>query len=192
MKRLGLAACLLVISTCASASDPRFYVGGNLGKAFNNLNCNAVSLGDPCSVDDSSTAWKAYGGFRFNSVAGLELSYFNFGSVKYSGQLNVNNQLLAEPVDADLKSKAIGVGASFHFDLTPHWSTDMRVGYQHVKYRGAKDGTSNPGYLGLDIGYLVAPGLRVLGAWDFTTLKVPTSDYDYRLNVLSVGLSYEF
>lgn len=191
MKRLGLAVCMATASVCATAGGLPFYVGGDIGFAKTTLSCTAVGLNEPCSADKDSTAWNLYGGYRFTPVIGLEVNYWDFGSLNYSGQVGWNNQ--AVNVNDSLKSTGMGVGGNFHFDLSPKWSTEMRVGYMHIKTKtNTGDLHKNPGYFGLDVGYLISPGLSVRGGFNFTTLVSPVTDYNYTASILSAGLAYQF
>lgn len=191
MKRLVLASIALAASA-ASWADVGIYGGGSVGIAMNDVNCQS-SAG--CSVDKTATGWKLYGGYRVTPVIGAELTYFNFGKNKVTRAISTTS------VDDDFDTKAVGIGASFHFDLAPKWSTDVHLGYARVKssttatisnVTGAADSHKNTPYIGVDAGYLVQKGLRVRAGWDFTSAIDPVSRGDFHENLFSVGASYEF
>lgn len=85
MNRGLLAATMFALASTAgvaqSADNPSgFYVGGGVGQ-FN------VQIDDIDDTDnalerlkDDDTAWKAFGGYRFNPYISLELAYIDFGN----------------------------------------------------------------------------------------------------------------
>lgn len=192
MKRMVLATLALAASA-ASWADVGVFVGGSLGKTSNDLNCSALSLQSECNKDSNATGWKVYGGYRITPVIAVEGTYFNFGKVDWSGTSRKKSAAVA----GDDSAKAFGLGAGFHFDLTPQWSTDVHLGYARVKSVSdvgttRSEAYKNDAYIGIDGGFLVAKGFRIRAGWDFATALEPVSQANYHLNLFSVGGSYEF
>jgi len=85
MKRAIVAAMALVTGTGAAlAASPDqnergFYLGGGVG----NFNLKINHFGDIDNaigrLDDGDTAWKVFGGYKFNRYVALEGAYVDFG-----------------------------------------------------------------------------------------------------------------
>jgi hypothetical protein len=85
MKRALLAATAFALAgastTALSAdNDSGFYIGGGVGQ----FNVQIDDVDDTNNalerLDDDDTAWKAFGGYRFNPYLSLELAYIDFGN----------------------------------------------------------------------------------------------------------------
>lgn len=192
MKRMVLATLALAASA-ASWADVGVFVGGSVGKTVNDLNCNTRGLNNECHMDSSATGWKLYGGYRITPVIAVEATYFNFGKVDWSG----SDRTTSAAVSGDDSAKAFGLGAGFHFDLTPQWSTDVHLGYARVKSvsdsgSARTEAYKNDAYIGIDGGFMVVKGFRIRAGWDFATAIEPVTKLNYHLNLFSVGGSYEF
>ena len=91
-RTLGLLAILsvgLLLSSGEVRAQSDWYVGANIGQAgldysAGDLTQDLASLGwdiNNPSVNDSGTAWKAYGGFMLNEYFALEAGYADLGKV---------------------------------------------------------------------------------------------------------------
>ena len=66
------------------AQQSRFYAGASLGKSSAKLgNCaSAVAGVQACDIEDSDTAWKLFGGYRFAKDLAIEASYVDLGKFR--------------------------------------------------------------------------------------------------------------
>lgn len=70
---LGLASAMAFAGP-ALAQDTGFYAGLSFGQSSLDLDCSGVP-----QCDDSDSAWRILGGYRFNRNLAAELGYINFG-----------------------------------------------------------------------------------------------------------------
>jgi len=92
---LSIAAASVASSGIAHAqsasTDNRWYLGGGLGHV--NASPNSSDYADQrpgaqtTTGRDNSTAWKAFGGYQFNSIWGAELGYAHLGQFQNSYSL---------------------------------------------------------------------------------------------------------
>lgn len=80
----GIAAATLIavcgtMSAQAQENEQGFYVGGGVGQF--NVQIDDIDDTDNAieRLDDDDTAWKLFGGYRFNPHISLELAYIDFG-----------------------------------------------------------------------------------------------------------------
>ncbi len=74
MLRRSMMTALLLLVGCTAAFAGPFYVGASVGKE----NLKSGDLG--ASFDASATAYKAFAGYRFLKLFGIEGGYVDFGS----------------------------------------------------------------------------------------------------------------
>lgn len=77
--KLLLAITLAAFTAASHAQD--FYAGVHAGQAKAASTCDGVS-GTGITCDDKSTAWKAFGGYRFHQNFAAELAYTDLGNTK--------------------------------------------------------------------------------------------------------------
>ena len=85
LDRLFLFIALLLASALAQAQGSGFYLGGALGQSKLKDWCSgasATAFFNACN--DTDTAWKLLGGYRFNRYVGVEASYIDWGEVTAS------------------------------------------------------------------------------------------------------------
>ncbi|MEM9802313.1 MAG: hypothetical protein AAGA20_18445, partial [Planctomycetota bacterium] len=79
--RLLLSSTILLVSACASIEDQSgWYTGASLGTSF--LELERGDEDTAFAFDEEDTAWKAYGGYRWDSPHfhfGLEGGYVDLG-----------------------------------------------------------------------------------------------------------------
>jgi OOP family OmpA-OmpF porin len=86
---LALACCM---SMPALAQERGAYFGGSLGQAEAKGTCSDLRLivgsvgGTVASCDQKDSAFKLFGGYRFNRNLAVEGSYFDYGDFKADGQ----------------------------------------------------------------------------------------------------------
>jgi hypothetical protein len=83
--KIGIAAATLIalsggtMSAQAQENEQGFYIGGGVGQF--NVQIDDVDDTDDAiqRLDDDDTAWKLFGGYRFNPHIAVELAYIDFG-----------------------------------------------------------------------------------------------------------------
>ncbi len=103
----GLARCIAAADS--SADETTFYVGGNIGQskvklndAVDSLNSALTASGFAVTSDtknDTDTAYRIFGGYKFNNYFALEAGYVDFGKFGLSA-----NTLPAGSAAADIKA----------------------------------------------------------------------------------------
>lgn len=73
-------ALALALSQICLAQNAGLYLGANVGQSKYNIDC-----GGGLSCDDSDTAFKLYGGYKFHPNWSAELGYADLGKAKLSG-----------------------------------------------------------------------------------------------------------
>jgi len=85
--KAGIAAATLIalsggmmMSAQAQENERGFYVGGGVGQF--NVQIDDISDTDNAieRLDDDDSAWKLFGGYRFNPHISVELAYIDFGA----------------------------------------------------------------------------------------------------------------
>jgi len=167
----GLLAASLSLPLSALAAQPGFYLGGSIGQ------------GDDVVLDQTSAAYKIFGGFNFNQFLGMELAYVNLGSNYCCDNLG---------------SRFTQDGGSFdvvgHLPISPYVDVFGKVGiynwtvssndYYYYSNAYTQGSSSNYGF-GLEAE--VSPRLWVRGEYQKFN-DVAGGD----VNLASVGMSYHF
>ena len=114
-----VAATLAMSAGAAWAAGPVGYVGGGLGEARAlDLNSSACSQlndfldpGFSCSVDDSKTGFKLFGGAQFNDYLAAEASLVYLGNFEGSadGTITVTNPTATYPTHLHFRNEASGI-----------------------------------------------------------------------------------
>jgi OmpA-OmpF porin, OOP family len=86
LRKILVAAALAALAAPALADSPRWYAGISAGESrtSNELVTNReTTIVDAVSVqtdfDSKDSAWKAFGGFRFNDLVAVEINYADLG-----------------------------------------------------------------------------------------------------------------
>lgn len=129
MKRL-LTAAAFSAALFAGPASAQLYVGAGLGAA---------------DTDSSETSWKAYAGYQFVPMWGIELGYTTLG--EYRG----------EDVDATT------VAGTFTLPLSERWSFLGKLGqaWNNPGYAGAGSNTDLYAAIGVQYGFNKNLGLRL-------------------------------
>jgi opacity protein-like surface antigen len=146
----------------ASAQDQNFYAGLSIGRSSADvteitrqdiLNNGFSSLNTfQSGTSKSDTAWKIYGGYRFNPNVAAEFFYANLG--KYSSNASGNGASGGSPsvdfsVNRELKITGFGVAGLLGAPLSDQWSIFAKPGllFWDAKKTSfvAKTGTSQSG-----------------------------------------------
>ena len=100
------------------------YVGLGVGSTVfsdggfsDDLKAYATRIGSTVTIHDNynSSGYKLYGGYQFNNVVALEVSYTSYG--KHSLELSSGNK-------AELEPKAFGIGANIGYNLGKKMNID--------------------------------------------------------------------
>lgn len=200
MKRVVLVAALMAMPLTLMAAEPGFYVTGSLGVA--NTSLDASDLPHAAGIISNSTNKLAYSlgmGYRFNTYAGAEAAYVNFGSPTYNLRRNdgVRSKMTIE-------NEAYVMAVQGYIPLTPDVTLTGKVGmaFVHTDVNNQssragsyhdKDNQVHPmfGFGGL---YGLNENLSVKANIDFypklTKGGSDAADTDARM--ISVGLQYDF
>jgi OOP family OmpA-OmpF porin len=180
-KQVLLAAAALAFSAAASAQT---YGVISVGAAKQDIDCGGAAV-----CDESGTAFKLLGGYKFLPNLALEGGYMSFGKAKAS-----------DPgLAADFTVNGFGIGAAFHQDFATNWNFVARLGLAQMKTKvKATDGVSSASdsdtkaqlYGGLGVGYKLNKQTSIDAAWDFSQAKITGFKYD--VNAFSVGLTFGF
>jgi OmpA-OmpF porin, OOP family len=176
-KQLALAAAALALSGAAAAQG---YAVVSAGSSKVDLECGGTGL----SCDESGTAFKLLGGYKFTPNIALEGGYLNFGEGTVSdGTTTIK-----------LKTDAFVIGGALHADFSQSWNFVARLGLAQVKTKlsvaglGSDSESGAQAYAG--IGYRLTKQLSLDATLDFTKVEVGGAKDDVR--ALSLGLTYAF
>lgn len=193
---------------CAAPASKGAYFGGSIGGTRADVDCAGAS-----SCDRTSLAGKIYGGYKVTDNWALEGIYFRNGKVKEQAATPQGT------VDGSAKVEGLGVGAAWHQAIDSDWEGVARLGVARHRTRAranaplpifadgaaftmATTGWSNDPYLGVSLGYKVAPNVVVDAGWDFTVVSpkfrngnagaLASTSYRANVNTLSVGMRFDF
>jgi hypothetical protein len=130
--RLMLALVALTVIPDAWAADTdtgNIFVDAAYGKMFG----RQTSTGDVGSADDSTTAWRADGGYRWKlddaRSLGLEVGYMHFGNVETNTDAN-------EFFNGETTASAMTLGFNYRylFGADKDWIFQARAGVMTVKF----------------------------------------------------------
>lgn len=192
----------------AVADDSGWYIGGNIGRSTGNIDddsindylmstgATSVSFDD----DDSDTAYKLFGGYRYNKNFAVEGGYFNLGQLGYTATTIPAGILNGEVSIRGLNLDLLGI-----YPFTEKFSAFGRVGLNYAKTEAtfsssglvATPANTDPSKNAAN--YKFGVGLE----YDFTErLSSRTEIERYRINdalgdkgsidMLSFGLVYRF
>jgi OmpA-OmpF porin, OOP family len=145
------------------AASAQFYGSVAVGRAQHDLECTpGLTI-----CDESDTAFKLLGGYRFTPLIAAEVTYFDLGTAT-----------IGDPAfNQDFEVSAFAAGVALHGDFTPAWSWVVRAGLAQVKVdvrsvAGAlgntrSDRTTSP-YFGAGIGYRFSKQLSADLSFDMT------------------------
>lgn len=181
-----MAASGVVVSSASFAQakppavDTGFYVGASVGQSTSD--CGALP-----SCDDSDTAYRVFGGYRFNRNIAVEGGYTPLGEISSS----IGGGLKIETNAWDLV--AVGI-----WPFTPQFSAFGKLGFYNAEMEASgvvsgKKTTTDLTY-GLGLQFDFARNLGVRAEWQrYGGVEAPsTVGGDTDIDVMSVGVLFKF
>lgn len=197
LKKTTIAALLAVSGVALSSgafaqaknAETGFYIGASAGQS--KVDCGDVS---PFSCDDTDTAYKIFGGYKFNRNLAVEGGYAQLGEASVSG---FGLSLTAEATAWDLAAVgSLPLGNNFSlFGKVGLYSGEIEVS-SNVPGGNGKKTTSNLTYgFGAQFDFTRNLGLR--GEWQrYADAKTPstaaTDEEKIDIDVLSIGIIWKF
>ena len=167
-------------ATGARSQESGFYLGGSLGQARFTEWC----VDDPSvlSCDDKDSAWKIFGGYRFNRYFAVEGTYVDWGTA--SGTVAAPGG----PRSVSAEQTSMGVAAVGSFPFTPEFSVFGKAGFLLTEQETPASSTTQRDetelHYGLGLSFAFVPGWAARAEWERTDkLKV---------EMLSIGVEYRF
>src|SRR3954469_22654965 len=203
---LGLAG-IAAASASAIAADDGWYLGAGIGQSLEKNHHDRITselLGsgfttNSISDDSKDTAWKFFGGHKFNKNFAVEGSYFDHGEFGFTAQTTPPGSLTGR-----IKLQGVGVDAVGILPLSKEFSAFAKLGLQYHKAEDTFAGTgavtvnnTNPsksggGYkAGLGVQYDFPPSLGLRGEWENYRVNDAVGTKG-NINTLMVGLVYMF
>ena len=185
--RLFLFVALILASALAQAQDGGFYLGGALGQSkFKDWCSGASSTTFFVSCNDTDTAWKLLGGYRFNRYVGVEGSYIDWGEV--TATVSASGTV----VDVTARQHSYGLAAVGTLPIGEHFELFGKAGFLKTEQETRRI-NPNPStfdrkfselHYGLGAKYAFTRNWALRGEWENTEkLKV---------EMLSIGVEYRF
>jgi opacity protein-like surface antigen len=182
-KQVVLALAALALSGAAAAQT---YGVISVGGSDHDLGCGGATV-----CDESGTAFKLLGGYRFAPNLAFEGGYMSYGKSK------ARDDVLG--IGLDTTVNGFGIGAAFHHDFTPTWNFVARLGLAQMKAKlkatsggltGSDSDSSAQLYGGLGVGYKLNKQMSIDAAWDFSRAEYSGEKLD--VNAYSIGLTFAF
>lgn len=157
-------------SLYAQMSTSNVYLGAGIGQMKAKDACNGVGPGVSC--DDSDTAYRIFGGYRFNRNLAAEVGYAELGKVTASGLV------LGVPASGNWKARAWDIVAVGMIPLSEQFSLLGKLGVALWRLDASLTAT------GIGSGSLSPTGTNLTygvgGQYDFTNkvgMRVEWQDY---------------
>jgi OmpA-OmpF porin, OOP family len=183
---VGLSAALALpalaqVRDGTQMSERGFYAGGSLGRSKAKDAC--ANFGPAASCDDTDTAWRVLGGYRFNRNLATEIGYHDFGKSSIPGA----------SVDASAW-EWVGVGSLPAGPVSLYAKAGLYRG--EAKGGGLAAGLSNTNTTwtaGLGVQYDLTRQLAIRGEWQkYPKMWGGNLGANTDIDVVSVGGVYRF
>jgi OmpA-OmpF porin, OOP family len=209
-KALG-TACLVGFAAMNSqpvvAADSGWYVGAGIGQSKAKIDDARITSGllgaglttTSMTEDKHDTAYKIFGGYKFNRNFALEGGYFNLGQFGFTSTTNPAGTLTGKIKAQGLNFDAVGI-----LPITERFSAFGRIGAQYAQ---AKDSFSGTGAVtvadpspsksafnykaGVGVQYDFTESLGMRGEWENYRINDAVGNHG-DVNMLSVGLVFLF
>lgn len=84
MKQASLIlVCFIFLTGVAIAQETKWYIGAGYG--MSDIDTGVSGLTGTASLDEDSSGFKIFGGFKFNEYFGLEIAYVDLGEAELKG-----------------------------------------------------------------------------------------------------------
>jgi OmpA-OmpF porin, OOP family len=205
------AVCLVgfaaVNSQPAVAADSGWYGGFGIGQSRAKIDDARIAAGllgaglTTTSMDDEQhdTAWKLFGGYKFNRNFALEGGYFNLGRFGFTSTTTPAGTLTGKIKLQGLNLDAVGI-----LPITENFSAFGRLGVQYAQAKDTFTATGNATATnpnpsksaanlkaGVGVQYDFTESLGMRGEWERYRVNDAVGNRG-DVNVLSVGLVYLF
>lgn len=174
-----MASVVLSPSTMAqSMADRGWYIGGSIGQSEADDDCPS---GFSCDLKD--TAYKLFGGYRFNRNFAAEAFWGEWGEISVS----------AGGATATVEARTIGIAGLGILPVSPQFDLFGKIGIGNTELKATGSGLAagltaeddgSDLMLGLGAVYNFTRNLGVRAEWERFT--------DSELDILSIGLQYRF
>jgi len=161
----------------AVSAERGFYVGGALGQGTFKEWCVPSPVVLTC--DDQTTAWKVFGGYRFNRYFGAEATYIDWGEV--SGTVSGVGRVTADQT-------SFGVAAVGNLDLSPQFSVFGKAGLlmteQETPASSTRQRDETELHYGVGLRYRFTRNWAARAEWERTD--------QLKVELLSIGVEFRF
>ena len=179
LRRL-LAAAIACAAASAAAQDRGWYAGAALGQSTFKEFCSSSAL----SCDEKDTAWKLFGGYRFNPYFAVEGTYLDWGEA--SGTINTASGVRTIP----LGQTGMGIAAVGSLPIRPQFSLFGKVGYVWTTQETPASASGNfereeeELHYGLGVRLAFTPNWGARAEWERADKT--------KVELFSIGLEYRF
>jgi OOP family OmpA-OmpF porin len=174
-------------SAAAFAQESGVYLGGALGQAKFKEWCDVS--GAPAgfvltACDDKDSAWKLFGGYRFNRYVAIEATYVDWGDATAT---------VGGPTAISAEQQSMGVAAVGSLGLGPQFSVFGKLGFlrteQKIRRASATQTTTVEGdetelHYGLGVKYHFTANWAARAEWERTE--------KLEVEMLSIGAEFRF
>lgn len=105
MKKIALAALIVLGSVSAQAADAGAYAGFSGGNSYSKAN---QSDWEGTSKTDSGNTYKLFGGYQINKFVAAEMAYANLGTTDFSWKGYANEGFAANYKKSAISAAAVG------------------------------------------------------------------------------------
>ncbi len=205
----GLLA--LVIAIPASAEEgPYWYFGGSSGWAHSDFSEGQLEShltaagyeGNSVSVNQDGTAWKMFGGYRFNSTWALEAAWTDLGEVGSTVQGTVDDSQIPALLDTAAEghgylARGLNIAGVAALPLDKGFTPFLKLGlyrwWAEVKVKEEMSGQSHRlSHAGTDLMGGIGIAYQPHARWDVRAEYEYFRVGSYRAGFLSLGVDYRF
>jgi opacity protein-like surface antigen len=197
MRTITLAATAVALSTLWSLSatageiENHWYVGGGLGRADVDADFDNADLGGTpidLDIDDDSTAWRLFAGYRFNRYVGVEGGYINFDEFDTSASAAGQTAELEAEADGYTLALTGAIPLGERFAITGRagylfWDADAKIRVNGATLE-SDDESGSDVFFGAGLEFSVNDRFALRGVYDVYSLDDVDVDY--------IGLEAEF
>lgn len=176
---LAFLAIAWAVSTPAVAQEAGFYLGGALGQARLTDWCNSAPGVTITACEDTDTAWKLLGGYRFSRYVAIEATYIDWGKVTGT----------ANGISVTAEQTSMGAGVVGNLPINPQFSIFGKAGFlateQEIRRSGAtfkRDDTEF--HYGLGVKYAFTANWAARAEWERTD--------QLKVEMFSIGAQFRF